>query len=71
MMIPKFWAILILLSVNGSECAHYMSSEFGETELFLNNKNANFNESEALCKESGATLVELYSEQEWDQVWIR
>ena len=64
-------AIFIFLSVQCSECAHYMSSEFGETELFLLDTRANFSQSEGLCKESGATLVELYSEQKWDQVCIR
>ena len=63
-------AIFLLLCVQGFECTHYMSSEFGETEIFLNNNRANFSQSEALCKESGAALVEIYNEQEWEQVWI-
>ena len=71
MITSKRLSIFILLSIQGSECAHYMSSEFGETELFLTNRKANFTQAEALCKESGAALVEFYNEQEWDQVWIR
>ena len=71
MSILKPLAIFILLCVQGSECNYYMSSKYGETELLFINKRVNFTESEALCKESGATLVEIYNEQEWDQVWIR
>ena len=67
----KCLVIFILLCVQGSKCTYYMSSKYGETELFLTNTEANFSEQETLCKERGATLVELYSEQEWDQVWIR
>ena len=59
---------LFIFPFKGYKCADIVSN-FGSTELIAGTqKAATYDEAKKKCKEKGATLVELYDENEWDQV---
>ena len=58
---------LFSISFEAHKCADIFS-KFGNSELLITDVGLTFDDAEKKCKEDGATLPEIYSEDEWDQV---
>ena len=62
------WFLLVLLCIHLDGCE---SHTFGDAEFFqMSGTKVSFDEAEKKCEERGATLPEIYDEDEWEQVGI-
>ena len=63
-LLSSKWFILTLLCIHLDGCE---SHEFGDAEFFkMSGTMVPFDEAEKRCEERGATLPEIYDEDEWE-----